>query len=137
MDGAVEALERFYENELVCMSWIVCGDDEEAQQMTAILRGKWHTVTLVTEHLLDDERNIAEAIVRDASKMVICSYAVWQRMEECFEIQVLPKIDLLAFGNVDKGTMQYMIRQLQSAIQRGFGHKDKDIRILQLVEENM
>lgn len=136
MESLVDQIEEFYETETVIRACVICDDDETLCLLVQQLEEKHHTVDVITEEELSDERmSFAHKLhtFRDASsRMIAMSYSTWYAIQDRVEVDVLPYQNLFILANLESGLVHYIGSYVKNASERGFTMSDVQSHFLVL-----
>lgn len=130
-----DAIEEMYETEKIYKAWIICGDDAEVMEMASALDKRYHTVVTIVEGDVEDERPLYMNRIRtfqNYARVLVLSFATWQRIADDIEVHVLPEQNLTIFGNIDDDLARYAERRIAEAAKRGFYREGVTPLILRL-----
>lgn len=119
----VREIEDFYETETVIRACIVCDDEEKMYALVDQLRHKDHSVDVITEEELTDERmNYVTKLhaFRDSSRMIAMTYPTWYTIRDRVEEDILPFQNVFIIVDLEDGVTRSVAMYLQDAASRGF-----------------
>ena len=123
MDHVVNEIEDFYETETVIRACIVCDDEDTLFALVDRLRHNDHSVDIITEEELTDERmNFVAKLhaFRDASRMIAMAYPTWYAIQDRVETDILPYQNVFIVVDLEDGVTRCVASYLQDAAGRGF-----------------
>ena len=117
-------LEKFYTENNVYKSIIFCVDDDEAVKLYKLLCDANHSVCIVCESDMDDDRALYINRIREFRdinhRVIIISYPVWTKVKAELEVYVLPEQNLVAFGDISDDEVSAIRNWVIDAHRRGF-----------------
>ena len=139
MESIIAEIEEFYETETVIRACIVCDDENTLYELVDQLRQKDHSVDMITEEELTDERmNYVHKLhaFRDSSRMIAMSYPTWYALRDRVEIEILPYQNVFILVELDDGVTHSVASYLKDAAGRGFFMEDAQNHYLVLSSNN-
>lgn len=123
METIVREIEDFYETETVIRACIVCEDEEKMHALVEQLRYRDHSIDVITEEELTDERmNFVTKLhaFRDSSRMIAMAYPIWYALRDRMEEDILPYQNVFIVVDLEDGVTRCVAMHLQDAASRGF-----------------
>jgi hypothetical protein len=137
--ASIDNLEWYYNNYNVYRSLVICNSDKNALDLCKSLTELNHSIYTITTNDLGDEREVYMKHLRQFKKqhmyrMLIVSYEVFIHIRDYIEAYVLPEQNLLVFDEISDDSLQYILRWIKDAKNRGFITRD-DCTVLTNVDE--
>jgi superfamily II DNA/RNA helicase len=133
------ALDDLFESTSIYKTLVIAGSEDDMITIATHLRNADHSVTNISEDLLDDERPLflsrLEAFRSGSARVLCVSTAVWLVMKEHLEAYAMTH-NLLVLYHMDDHQKRMILDWLHDARSRGFKHYGSTYHVVFEDEEN-